>query len=144
MVVTNTVFSAFAMLLAAVLLCKFISKRARRFPYPPGPKGLPLVGNMYDMKPGVADQRVYTEWGRKFGLCHFLASLVHVFNIFSCFVASDVIHLKMPINVHIMIINNYEAAAELFDRRSTLYSDRCVLFELKSVVSDIFPGQFWS
>lgn len=57
-----------AIVLATLLLRTFFFKSNCSLPYPPGPKGLPLVGNVFDiMKPDVLQQKVYAKWGRDFG-----------------------------------------------------------------------------
>lgn len=42
-------------------------RRAPRRPYPPGPKGLPLLGNAFQMP---VDRRwlVYRDWAKKYGI----------------------------------------------------------------------------
>lgn len=50
--------------LAVYLLGQLLNKR--RLPLPPGPKGLPLIGNVLDM-PQAKESEVFTEWGKRFG-----------------------------------------------------------------------------
>lgn len=53
--------------LASAVLCLFIrAKRRPPVPYPPGPKGVPLVGNVFDM-PSTYLWRTFAEWGRTYG-----------------------------------------------------------------------------
>jgi hypothetical protein len=35
-------------------------------PYPPGPRGWPLIGNIFDM-PHIKPWLTFTEWGQKYG-----------------------------------------------------------------------------
>jgi hypothetical protein len=53
---------------ASVIALIYIFRRSRRsnLPYPPGPKGLPVIGNLLDV-PKYREWEVYTEWGRKYG-----------------------------------------------------------------------------
>ena len=55
-------------------LVLFVASQAakRRHRYPPGPKGLPLVGNLFDV-PKDYGWLTYREWGRKYGMCPFLS-----------------------------------------------------------------------
>lgn len=43
-------------------------RNPKRLPYPPGPRGIPFVGNIRDM-PSKTDLewKTYAEWGRKYG-----------------------------------------------------------------------------
>ena len=38
----------------------------KRLPYPPGPKPLPVIGNLLDMPTGY-DWLTYAEWAKKYG-----------------------------------------------------------------------------
>lgn len=49
---------------AIVLALRFL--RRRRVPLPPGPKGLPVVGNILDL-PNKDEYRVYADWSRRYG-----------------------------------------------------------------------------
>lgn len=72
-----------------------------KLPYPPGPRPLPLIGNVLDI-PTKLDHVVYAEWSKIYG---------------------DVIHLT-ALGKHILILNSFEAAKELLDQKSAIYSDR--------------------
>jgi hypothetical protein len=56
----------------SVISLLYLFKRSRRsnLPYPPGPRGLPLFGNLRDM-PAHRDWEVYAEWSRKYGMLVF-------------------------------------------------------------------------
>ncbi|KAJ7044390.1 cytochrome P450 [Mycena alexandri] len=73
-----------------------------RLPLPPGPPQLPFVGNLLDI--GSDRQWVkYLEWSQKFN--------------------SDIIHLNV-LGTSIVVLSSMEAVRDLFDKRSSLYSDR--------------------
>ena len=57
------VTSVFAAILIA-LFTRLVHKYPRR--HPPGPKGLPVVGNILDI-PKEDVWRIYAEWSRQFG-----------------------------------------------------------------------------
>ncbi|KAK0234191.1 cytochrome P450 [Armillaria fumosa] len=75
----------------------------RRLPLPPGPKGLPLIGNLWDV-PRTVDHpwRTYARWTTTYG---------------------DVFYLDIPGNPTV-VINSAQAAEDLFQKRSGNYSDR--------------------
>ncbi|KAK0469623.1 cytochrome P450 [Desarmillaria tabescens] len=73
----------------------------RRLPLPPGPKGLPLIGNLWDV-PAEYPWLTYAQWATTYG---------------------DVFYLDTPGNPTV-VINSAEAAADLFEKRSGNYSDR--------------------
>lgn len=61
MLITMVWYAVWATLLSAVI---FLARERRR--YPPGPKGLPVVGNILDV-PKRKPWKIYAEWGRKCG-----------------------------------------------------------------------------
>ncbi|KAI0086252.1 cytochrome P450 [Irpex rosettiformis] len=73
-------------------------------PYPPGPKGLPIVGNMFDMPPAYP-WHTFTDWGKTFG---------------------DIIYLNV-LGQPTVILNSAKQATSLLDKKSSIYSDRPVL-----------------
>ena len=42
------------------------SSRRRGLQYPPGPRGLPILGNLFDI-PRRAPWETYTRWGKQYG-----------------------------------------------------------------------------
>ena len=48
----------------AFLLFRFLTKRSGAA-HPPGPKGLPIVGNLYDV-PSSSEWLAYQRWAREF------------------------------------------------------------------------------
>ncbi|KAK0223378.1 cytochrome P450 [Armillaria fumosa] len=77
------------------------SLKCRRLPFPPGPKGLPLIGNLWDV-PVEFPCVTYARWSSTYG---------------------DVIYLDTPGNPTV-VINSAEAAVDLLEKRSGNYSDR--------------------
>ncbi|ETW76894.1 cytochrome P450 monooxygenase 74 [Heterobasidion irregulare TC 32-1] len=71
-------------------------------PFPPGPKRLPFIGNLFNLPRGH-DASVYRDWSREFG--------------------SEIVHLDV-IGMHAIVVNSAKAAREIFEKRSLLYSDR--------------------
>ncbi|KAL5514756.1 hypothetical protein ACEPAG_2072 [Sanghuangporus baumii] len=78
--------------------------------FPPGPKGLPLVGNIFDM-PNSEEWVKAREWGEKYG---------------------DLIMVK-NFSTRYLFVNSYEAAFNLLEKHGNKYSSRPVIpmFELE-------------
>ncbi|KAK7455189.1 hypothetical protein VKT23_011061 [Stygiomarasmius scandens] len=97
-------FLAFAYLLYA----NIIQRRFRpRLPFPPGPKGLPIVGNLFntiDTNDKPQPQWIqYLVLGKKYD--------------------SDIIHINV-LGDHTVVLNSIKHTSELLEKRSALYSGR--------------------
>ncbi|KAH9987341.1 cytochrome P450 [Russula vinacea] len=79
---------------------------------PPGPRGYPIIGNLFEMI-GGGQWLKYAEWHKKYG---------------------DLIYLNAA-GQPVIIINSQRVAAELLDRRAAIYSDRP-----HNAVTDIITG----
>ncbi|KAK0185200.1 hypothetical protein F5146DRAFT_1144402 [Armillaria mellea] len=95
----------FTILLFAVFVFYrlFLSIIHRHLPLPPGPKRLPLIGNLWNVPRGVDHPwRTYAKWATTYG---------------------DIFYLDIPGNPTV-VINSAQAAEDLFEKRSGNYSDR--------------------
>ncbi|KAG2021156.1 cytochrome P450 [Coprinopsis cinerea AmutBmut pab1-1] len=93
-----------AIFTGTLLLRSAINRRKRNprgLPLPPGPRRLPLVGNLFQI-PSVHPWAVYDSWGKQYG---------------------DMIYLE-AIGQPLMIINSVATGTELLEKRGTNYSDR--------------------
>ncbi|KAG7085519.1 hypothetical protein E1B28_003079 [Marasmius oreades] len=93
--------------LAAIgLYCitRLISSKKSSLPLPPGPKGLPLIGNILDMPQGQ-EWLTFAKWGEQYGKI----SSVTVFG------------------QTIVILNSAETADEMLDKHGSIYSDRPII-----------------
>lgn len=90
--------------LSLFILYLYLNRRRSRscLPLPPGPKKLPIIGNMLDM-PKSFGWLTYHNWCKKFN--------------------SDIIHLDV-LGTSIIVLDTAEAAAELLEKRSSMYSGR--------------------
>ncbi|CAA7260281.1 unnamed protein product [Cyclocybe aegerita] len=92
------------LLLAVVCILKTILRSSKAPSLPPGPKGLPLVGNILDM-PSEKEWLTFAKWGETWGdLC-------------------SVTVLGQPL----VIVNSAKVASDMLDKKSAVYSDRPVL-----------------
>ncbi|KAH8115975.1 cytochrome P450 [Phellopilus nigrolimitatus] len=95
-----------ALAFACILKClqswrSWRKHRVKALKYPPGPKGLPFVGNYFDMPPSEEWEKA-RQWGEQYG------SLVFIQNF----------------GTRYLFLNTYEAAVDLFEKRGHNYSSR--------------------
>ncbi|KAJ7237762.1 cytochrome P450, partial [Mycena rebaudengoi] len=84
-------------------LYQTLSRRNRStLPLPPGPRKLPLVGNLLDIPADLAWEK-YMEWSKEYN--------------------SDIIHLNLA-GQSVIVLSSLEATEDLLEKRSALYSDR--------------------
>ncbi|THV02578.1 cytochrome P450 [Dendrothele bispora CBS 962.96] len=114
------------LLCVGALVVVWVARNARRLPLPPGPRGLPIVGNIFDLQTSASFLQ-FTEWKQKYG------------PIFSLNLLGQTV----------IVLNTHKVAADLLDRRSNLYSDRprfVVVFEYlsDSLLFSAAPyGDYW-
>ncbi|EAU84014.2 cytochrome P450 [Coprinopsis cinerea okayama7 len=85
-------------------LIRLLASRRPPAPFPPGPRRLPLLGNILDM-PSSQEWLTFTEWGQKWG---------------------DITSISI-FGQEIVILNSMKAAVEMLDKKSLNYSDRPVM-----------------
>ena len=92
--------------------------RHRRQRLPPGPAGTPLLGTL--RLPAVPSWESYRAWAKEYG-----TRISLEFERFTDYfeLGSDVIYFNALGN-HIVILNSMQAANDLLDKRSSIYSDR--------------------
>jgi hypothetical protein len=63
----------------------------------------------------------YSRWGRKYGKCfpNLIGSADYNFGM----IDSDIVHAEF-LGTHVIVLNSAKAVHELFEKRSSIYSDR--------------------
>jgi hypothetical protein len=86
------------------------TSRVSVLPLPPGPKPLPIIGNLLDI-PREKEWLTYHAWNQKYG---------------------DVVYVE-ALGQKIVVLGTADAANDLMERRSTIYSDRSVLIMMSEM-----------
>ncbi|KAA1476608.1 cytochrome P450 [Dentipellis sp. KUC8613] len=84
----------------SVFVVRYIQAQRPFYQVPPGPRGLPIVGNLFQLRGDLLS--VFKKWQRAFG---------------------DLVYLNIA-GQPMLIVNSGRIAADLFDRRSANYSER--------------------
>nr|BAL05172.1 cytochrome P450 [Phanerodontia chrysosporium] len=101
----TTLPTSYYALLATVALLALLFARRTQQPTPPGPRGLPIIGNVAELSGGFEWIRFGTTLRKQFG---------------------DVLGFKV-LNNRILVLNTAKAAKEFMDKRASKYSSRPVL-----------------
>ncbi|KAI0061754.1 cytochrome P450 [Artomyces pyxidatus] len=93
-------------IILTVLFVQSIRNRRKRknLPYPPGPRGLPIIGNLLDA-PTEQPWLTYAKWAKEYG---------------------DIMSLRV-LGQMIVVLQSPRTIRDLLDNRGTTYSDRPVL-----------------
>ncbi|EIM85531.1 cytochrome P450 [Stereum hirsutum FP-91666 SS1] len=94
----------FALAGLGIWLAKRLLAKKPAAPLPPGPKPLPIIGNVTDL-PKTQEWLTFAGWGKQYG------GIIYV----------DALGQPM------MIVNDAKIAFEMLDKKSAIYSDRPVL-----------------
>ncbi|KAJ7152976.1 cytochrome P450 [Mycena filopes] len=101
-IVSSASLSLLAGLAATLLALRWKRQRQELLPLPPGPKKLPILGNLLDVPPNL-QWEAYQRWSKEFD--------------------SDIIHLNVA-GTSIVVLSSMEVIKDLFERRGAQYSDR--------------------
>ncbi|KAJ6598116.1 cytochrome P450 [Mycena vulgaris] len=86
-------------------------------PFPPGPKPGFITGNLRDI-PTELPWLTYTEWGKQYGTSRYFVTIWSLL-----YLSGHIVHAQV-FGEHILIVNSAKTAAELLDKRASIYSER--------------------
>ena len=108
--------------------------------FPPGPKPLPIIGNVLQV-PAENQEEKFMEWAPHYGTCFYLDSISDHDRLL-LINAGDVMHVKI-FGQSMVILHSLQAARDLLDKRSSIYSDRPRFVLLSELyVLSFFPSIF--
>lgn len=94
-------------------------RRSGSLQLPPGPRPLPILGNLFDLPP-EASWLTYTEWAKTYGTpspdftrSDYLSSLR----------IGEIISVR-ALGQPVIVLNSWRVAKDLLEKRGTIYSDR--------------------
>ena len=103
-------------------------QRRQGLPYPPGPRPLPLIGNIFDI-PKEFSFLSFIQLAKKHGTIYFAVK-----GFLTEAITGDVLSLHVFGKV-IVVLSSYRANKDLLERRGNIYSDRPVIPILEMYVS---------
>lgn len=100
-------------------LWRLISRKTPSMP--PGPRGLPLLGNVLNM-PTTESWLVFAQWAKTYGM----SSVEHTRSarlIFELITPGDLMSVTL-LGQPIIIVNSQKIARDMLDKKAAIYSDR--------------------
>jgi len=112
-------------LLSLLFLIITRKKPWRGLSLPPGPKGLPIVKNLFDL-PSERQWECAADWSKNYG---------------------DIIHIDIA-GMHVVYLNSFHDVTNLMEKRSSIYSDRMhtpmlKLMDIGDILSMARYGDAW-
>lgn len=121
MVPLITIFDLLVFLSFGFALCAIRDYRRRRgLHYPPGPRPLPIIGNLLDI-PKESSWLTYTEFSKKYGKSSCFVSV-----LYNMVWAGDVLSFHVFGKV-IIVLNTIKSTKDLLEKRGEIYADRPVI-----------------
>jgi hypothetical protein len=106
------------------VISKLLAKRPVA-PLPPGPKRLPLLGNLLDM-PTQQEWLTFAEWGKKYGAYSTIGRVRRNINAEGYALVGDIASISL-FGQEFFIVSSAQVAIEMLEKKSAIYSDRPVM-----------------
>jgi len=91
-------------------------------PYPPSPRGYPLIGNVLDLATGAPIWESLASLADREGTLSSYSNFLRQFR--GCLLKdTDVLHLNL-MGEDMIVLNSAQAISDLVDKRSGMYADR--------------------
>lgn len=120
----STLNGAEVTLLATVVLIAafgWFAARRSSLPLPPGPNGLPFIGNALQIPPAFQYLK-FQEWANKYGTYHLPVSAVTL-TLLACILLGPIVRVNV-FGRTMIILGTTKATSEFLEKRLTTYSDR--------------------
>ena len=100
------------------------SLRSRGLSLPPGPPGLPVIGNLREVQ-AEFPWKVYHDLGKTYGMASNTHQRIMSFRRLTQvpLLAGEIVYLNV-VGQSLLVLNDFKTAVELLDRRSAVYSSR--------------------
>lgn len=99
-------------------------------PFPPGPKGSPIIGNLRQV-PAERAEIQFAKWAKEYS--ELIFDPKSLYEASNANPESDIIYLNL-LGQHVIVLNSLQSAVDLLDKRGAIYNDRPVYAFLEAYV----------
>lgn len=121
-VISSTMIVWICAVISFLVVSTRIILRRRGLPFPPGPRALPLIGNTLDFPTSNIPRRFH-NLAKQYGTPFLLFLKVLILFALLYHTTGPLIYLNV-LGQSIIIVDSYDTARELLDKRSKNYSGR--------------------